>query len=177
MPQWPAEHLDFALERWGKGQAASLIAKEANIRFSTRYTRNSVIGQMYRHAPDAAKRKGRISRAQMKVRRGTRPKMPRFGPKREPSAPVLPLPPRSVTDIARVSFDDMQPHLHCRWPVGEIEAGKFDTAKPHYCGDKPIPGKPYCHPHLQRSTGTPVIMPEPTNVVPFAPVEPREMVS
>lgn len=68
------------------------------------------------------------------------------------AGPILkPIPePRPRRDlpslVARVSFDDLEAD-HCRFPVGEPGREGFG-----FCGEKRLPGRPYCACCVERST-------------------------
>ena len=68
--------------------------------------------------------------------------------------PPTPLPPRAETDIARVSFNDLETGKHCKWVCGD-PADSFKLDKPLYCGQPPILGLPYCVHHGVRAHSPP----------------------
>lgn len=36
----------------------------------------------------------------------------------------------------------LKPKRSCQWPIGDPRSADF-----HFCGDQPMPGKPYCASH------------------------------
>ena len=75
-----------------------------------------------------------------------------------------PLPPPHETDIARVSFVELDEdgHRHCKWPVGTVES----IHAPLFCGAGRLPGASYCADHLRRAYQAP----QPRRPAPAAPV-------
>ena len=64
------------------------------------------------------------------------------------------LPPRSETDVARVSFADMEEGKHCKFiPIDPADDFRLD--KPMYCGAAPVPGSRYCMHHVVRCHNPP----------------------
>lgn len=59
----------------------------------------------------------------------------------------MPLPAPQADDIARVSFNDLEPH-HCRYIPGEPKGHPMDD--PMYCGLQRVDGASYCAGHLRR---------------------------
>lgn len=161
---WPDEHLQFALARWSQGDSAGAIADLLGRNFNWRTTRNAVIGQINRHATPEVRRSKFASRLNMGHNKGNKQRRPKNKTRRalrqKPLTPLqmirlegTPLPLRQETDIARVSFNDLEPGKHCRF-IPETD-GPFKLDKPHYCGLKPVPGLPYCPAHSQRCYGPP----------------------
>lgn len=157
--KWPEAHLARALEHWANGLSGRDVATRVNAEFSTRYTRNAIIGQVHRHGTQQH-RQSRItlSRDQLAKRRGARvdirfarkkPVPPQAHKRRSvlESLPATPLPPRRETDIARVSFMALEPH-HCRFIPGEAKDLSLDA--PLYCGERKVPGLSYCEVHARR---------------------------
>ena len=156
---WTRERVDKLREGFAKGLSASIIADQIG-----EVSRNAVIGKLHRlgllrghnnplklkkkyHAPTREKRKNITDAIRARYRDGIpgiqelknaihrqRILQPDMGPletfKAEP-------------DVARVkSVLDLEPH-HCRWPCGEPTDG--------FCGEKHLPGLPYCERHSQRA--------------------------
>lgn len=156
--RWTPERLEATMKLWKAGHSASIIAARL-----TGVTRNAVIGAVHRHGRKygvdakivrkrrpgvealrqyAAVRRARAAAAtklQMELRKSSLVKLPKS-----------PLAPHSQTDVARVS---MARHVEgqCRFPVGDFIS--IDT--PWYCGDKIVPGLPYCEHHACRCYAPP----------------------
>lgn len=116
-------------------------------------TRNSVIGKINRlglsniKTGPSPRTRARISRSVTEYRQSKK-REPRQTTKVQQLLATEPLPPPAETDIARVSFDDLDSAKHCRWPCAEMEG---NTAKPIYCGDAKVVGLPYCDHHARRA--------------------------
>jgi len=151
---WSPENIETLKAYYDRGMSCSEIAKRM-----PGTTRNAIIGKVHRldlarrghtlNRPDPvpAKRAKRIAREEAKAS----PPKPKRNPvlvelfKREP----LPLP--AATDLARVSFADLEPH-HCRFPVGEPKRPGFG-----FCGADIVPGLPYCAHHARRCYAAPAV--------------------
>ena len=151
---WPEGSKEFAYSLLKTGQSASRVAAQLLLRFGIHKTRNAVIGISYRAddsvgLPKASKATrswtGRIGgRRIAKRRRLATENIPPL-PKRPAPMPDAELPPRHETDVARVSFIDLEDH-HCRFIPG-------DPAPPHekqFCGAERRRGSAYCNVHAIR---------------------------
>jgi GcrA cell cycle regulator len=159
---WDDERIERLKKEWAEGGTASSIGNRMGC------SRNAIIGKVHRlDLPD----RGRLSN-RVYGKKGTRSRSPKSTPHKAfvispqklalhkaMAANAEPLPPRSETDIARVSFADMEPSKHCRFIPGD-PGDNFKSDKPMYCGDKPVLGQAYCEVHLRRCHGTPLVMPE-----------------
>lgn len=163
--QWPEGQLDHVIVLWRDGKSASEAATITNAKFGTRHTRNAVIGQIHRHAPDELWRVRTHARASMSANKRKRILRPRpSGPKMSPQKAALaelmasqtPLPPSSATDIARVSFNDLEDGRHCKFIPGD-PMDNFKPDKPLYCGAKPVPGLKWCADHAVRCHNPPAL--------------------
>lgn len=131
----------------GKGHSCSQIAAVLSRKYVF-VTRNAVIGKAHRMGIELpGPVGGRHKTRQKRIRR--------LPTKRPVSALSLwqtlscgPLPSPQETDIARVSFADLE-HGMCRWIPGD-PAGRSSSDK-QYCGLETIPGKPYCKGHFVRA--------------------------
>jgi GcrA cell cycle regulator len=138
---WTDETTQTCVELWLEGHSSALIASKMGI------SRNAVIGKMHRMGLS----KGTPGQSRIQINRKpgprpSRPKKPRISPftglaRLDYSADPVPLPAPRADDIARVSFDQLEPH-HCRYIPGEPTSG--------YCGLTAVPGHSYCAGHLQR---------------------------
>ena len=54
-------------------------------------------------------------------------------------------------DVARISFDDLEPH-HCKWICTPEPMAHHE---PSFCGCKREEGQPYCAEHVRRATSSP----------------------
>jgi GcrA cell cycle regulator len=139
---WTDEKIKTCVNLWLEGLSSSLIAARTGI------SRNAVIGKMHR----MGLAKGTPGQARVQVNRSPfqrkpgRPKKPRYSPitglaTLDYDVPAYVPPPPSADDVARVSFENLEPH-HCRFIPGEVAEG--------YCGLTTVPGHSYCATHLQR---------------------------
>lgn len=143
MSFWTPEKIAALRDLWDTGASASIIGSQIGA------SRNAVIGKAHRlklerrssndtrAATAARKAKGQIGVA--------RPRAVISCVRLEPS----PLPRPVVTDVARVSFDDLEPH-HCRFPVGEPGREAFG-----FCGHVKVDGLSYCADHAVRVFNAP----------------------
>jgi hypothetical protein len=150
---WSGPKRERMYALWIGGCSAATVARILNNEFGSAHTRNSIIGQMNRHYPDAPSHKIHENKA--------RKRKPRPRPTRVPLSPLqaimaqkAPMPPRSETDVARVSFADLENGKHCKFIPGN-PGDDFRLDKPIYCGMPPVPGTHYCEPHLVRCHSPP----------------------
>lgn len=159
---WTQERVDELKALHAQGLSASQIARRMH-----NVTRNGVIGKLHRlginHVRPISRKHSRMSTLRGNVGysgllataklSSEKTKKARdeyawrialaMGKTRAPKE-AEPLPPPSETDIARVSFADLEPH-HCRFIPGDPKAsGKL------YCGCDAVPGLPYCEAHAAR---------------------------
>lgn len=145
--QWSDEVKAFALKRAADGISASLIAKQIWIKFEVRKTRNAVIGLVHRCGQSLRGDAGTKSATKANKARRARKQ---WTPPKKPSPIRLitePLPPRQETDIARVSFLDLEQE-HCRFIPGDSAGVPQD--QPLYCGLPRFQGSSYCPAHTAR---------------------------
>ena len=144
---WTEEKVEALRKFWPEGHSASQIGLWLGC------TRNSVIGKVHRI--------GLQLRGQTKAG-GRKPRLrPRPRPLRaKPISPLQKLireggqlPPRAETDIARVSFSDLEDGKHCKFIPGDPKDFKPDT--PMYCGAQPELATHYCKHHLVRCHSPP----------------------
>lgn len=147
------------------GKSAFEAAKLLNTRYRCRdYTRNSIIGQVSRHGTAEVRSVMRSRCGPSRTNRTT--KIVRNAVRKPPQKPAQsklaeflaanakPLPSPSETDVARVSFNDLDPKLHCRFVPADPSDG-FSLTKPLYCGISPVLGTAYCEAHLRRCHNPP----------------------
>jgi len=141
---WPDETVARLKKLWADGLSASTIAQ----RLGNGLTRNAVIGKVSR-LKLPGRRTTSIMQGKVTARKNRlyRREAPRAMPKR-PILPVEPLPPREETDIARVSFNQLDKGM-CRFIPGD-PCEDFGMDKPLYCGEATVPGQAYCVHHARR---------------------------
>ena len=161
---WSDAKIEELKQLWAQGYSCSQVGIALGV------SRNAVIGKVHRLGlPLRGPTSSRVTRAK-------RQSMPK--PRKKPfmfNAPFgtealrairqagAPLPPPHETDIPRVSMADLQEH-QCRWVVGDpATVGSYG---PLFCGEKRIPGLPYCEPHARRAYQPP----QPRRPAPAAPV-------
>jgi GcrA cell cycle regulator len=140
---WTDERVALLKELWPQGFSASVIAAKIG-----GVSRNGVIGKVHRLGM-AQKRQAGYRPARKGPRKAVlapvrmwHPNIARTEPPQEPT----PIPPPAADDIARVQFDQLEPH-HCRFVPGEPKDG--------FCGLDKVPGTSYCAGHLARCTTSP----------------------
>ena len=144
---WTEERTELAVKLWAEGLSASQIARKIGD-----VTRNAVIGKIHRLGLSGRARHTRsASPYQRKPRRAPRARCrkndgaPRSIPKHVCRPSPEPSPERQPTDVARVSFAELEKH-HCQFPCGDPKSEDFG-----FCGHKRVPGLPYCAHHAQRT--------------------------
>jgi len=130
-PAWTDDRVDRLTKLWREGLSASVIATRLG-----GCTRSSVLGKLHRLC---LLRDGRPT-----SRKCTIPGRPR-----NPILTPYALPPREQTDIARVSWNDMNERHTCRWIPGDPM--KTDQQEPLFCGGERVSGLPYCTAHTMRA--------------------------
>ena len=158
---WTEHRVEMLTHLWADGLSASQIAGRLG-----GVTRNSVIGKIHRLGlSDRAIKRPRKSSIQIRKQRGKAARGTAFNPTwgKPPPLRAVPIPAPRETDIARVSFlelDEIAVAIpladgatrivtkHCKFPVLE------DVAPRHvkqFCGDERIIGSSYCHTHHERA--------------------------
>lgn len=151
---WSDDRVELVKKLWADGYSCSQIAMRMG-----GITRNAVIGKVSRLklAPRAV-----TCRTVTPKKRRSRERNnfnPRWGkPKSLVPIPTEPLPPPHITDIARVSFMDLDEAKDCKFVCGEPK-GPYEK---QFCGDQRVPGLPYCTVHAQRCYGPPTPAKRPT---------------
>lgn len=155
---WSPENVERLTKLWGDGLSSSQIASRIG-----GCTRNSVIGKVHRlglsgrattvrsksaHCSFGGKKTSAImrERAKQQVRAKVKAEAPD-----SMRIPREPMPPQVATDIARVSFADIEPG-QCRFIPGDPKA-----PGPMFCGCETVPGTSYCPGHLARCYVTPKV--------------------
>jgi GcrA cell cycle regulator len=158
MNPWTEERTELAVKLWNDGESASDIARRLNCG-AAHFSRNSVIGKIHRLGMSGRRKVTRKYGKRPKQARKPRNPAFRYGRPLTAAQEALrklkqeALPPPAETDIARVSFADMEPHLHCRFIPG-VPSENFKMDAPMYCGHTPVKGTPYCKVHAQRCFDT-----------------------
>ncbi len=152
---WTDERVDLLKKLWTDGFSASQIAVRLR-----GVTRMAVIGKVHRlglsgrattvrmkshHAGLGGKKTSAImrERAKQQVRAKVKAEAPEF--MREP------FPDPVMTDVARVSFADIESGM-CRFIPGDPKSGGL-----MFCGCETVPGMPYCADHALRCYATPTV--------------------
>ena len=152
---WSPENIERLTKLWGDGLSSSQIASRIG-----GCTRNSVIGKVHRlglsgrattvrsksaHCSFGGKKTSAImrERAKQQVRAKVKAEAPEF--MREP------FPDPVMTDVARVSFADIESGM-CRFIPGDPKSGGL-----MFCGCETVPGMPYCADHALRCYATPTV--------------------
>ncbi len=145
---WDERAIEALKKYWPTEMPASEIAEKLGAT-----SKSAVIGNK---KPSAHHRKGQL--AQVSYSPKVKAKVASAGGReawveqKMKAGPILkPIPePRPRRDlpplVARVSFDDLEAE-HCRFPVGEPGREGFG-----FCGEKRLPGRPYCACCTERST-------------------------
>lgn len=170
---WEKEHKDRAITLAKEGYAASKIAAILEHEFGIKKSRNACIGVVYRAGANlfgggslSSKRAGRKVAA---TRRYHRQKLEstfnKFRPAPSPVRAILcdglPLPPPGATDVARVSFKDLEDR-QCRWIPAHLDPKGHPQNRPLYCGEKTAAGTDYCTDHVKRLYSSPPVRNPPT---------------
>ena len=146
---WRNELLDELKKRWLAGESASEISSALLSNFHVAFSRNAIMGKLYRLGI---------------TRPGQKPRAARIPPRRsvQPWAKSLPQtwpksPPRKGSSLtAQFSQGSLcslleLTNLTCRWPIGDPSTDDF-----RFCGIAEadlIGNRPYCKFHTQMSAG------------------------
>lgn len=139
-PLWNPTHTERLKKYHSDGCSASVIATRLNTEFGASYSRNAIIGRMYRLG--LPKRRSRTFAAP-KV-----PRAPRIIWHRPPKAQPVVVPQIKDLEIPleqRRTLFELAPNT-CRWPVGEATSPDF-----FFCGAEVQEDKPYCIGHCARA--------------------------
>lgn len=140
---WTDERIVLLKKLWGEGFSCSQIAMRIGS-----VSRCGVIGKIHRLG---------LSGRPTTHRKKTKPRRPKtrplgwFKPASRIPIPTDPLPPPHISDVARVSFMELDESRHCKFVVGEPK-GPYE---PQFCGDERILGLPYCLAHAHRCYAPP----------------------
>ena len=159
---WPAPAKEYAFKLIVEGNSGTAVARMVNARFAMAKSRNAIIGIAYRNGLTLKGGNPGTGGARTKIRKPRKPRKKSFT---FGSAPSLsdalqairmagtPLPSPAETDIARISFVqlDEDGHRHCKWPVGNVES----IHAPLFCGTPRLPGLSYCIDHARRAYQAP----------------------
>lgn len=163
---WSDARVELLAKLWAEGRSGSQIAGRLG-----GVTRNAVIGKVHRlglvdranprsnHTGLGVVRK-RKSRAPSDASRLNFARQRPASPLRQVLLDRSPIPPPATTDIPKVSFLELEPTKHCRWPCIDDPA-KVRVQDPQFCGDPRVEGQPYCRDHCRRA---------------FQPPQPRRLI-
>ena len=159
---WTDERRELVVKLWKEGLSASGVAQRVG-----GTTRNAVIGIIHRmglsgrSAENRMKSRKRKIAAQASYARGQEKRRARLAelksrePKRErffgDVQSVAPLPLPLDTDIARVSFAELEPGM-CKFIPGDPRA-----SGPMFCGCAVVPGLSWCEAHARRVFNAPAV--------------------
>ncbi len=135
---WNDERVELLKELWGAGKTAAEIAQQ----LGGNITRNAVIGKAHRLGLS-----GRVSPIQKKPKRSSASSAGSSPAASSSSAPVQSAPrvKETYVDVPRpnggVSLMELKEKM-CHWPIGDPKKAGF-----HFCGDRSVPGLPYCGEH------------------------------
>ncbi|MCW8835412.1 MAG: GcrA family cell cycle regulator [Rhodospirillales bacterium] len=153
---WTPERIETLTELWGQGLSAAEIGARLGI------TKNAVVGKVHRLAlpkrPSPIKRERPAGKAAPKA--ATKPAAKAAKPARTsaPSAPAetaKPTAARKPAPVAKspakavpgqvITLNSLKSGM-CAWPSGDPGTEEF-----HFCGEKIVPGKPYCADHCAKA--------------------------
>jgi len=151
---WTDERVEALARLWGEGLSASQIAAQLG-----GVTRNAVIGKVHRLGL-SGRNKAAAPAPSQKVRKPARPVGLTSGPlatapngsagasptavAAEPPAAQPERPEEVVIPFSdRVTIMELRESM-CRWPLGDPTTPEF-----RFCGQRSIPGVPYCTHHAQ----------------------------
>ena len=144
---WTEEIVEALREKWSYGKSCTVISRELNSQFGTKFTRNAVIGKVDRiNLPKRVS----VIRALFGRAQGTRK---RHEPK-PPKSPKVKLPTfyqaraladQEIPQAQRKTFFELGAH-DCRFPVGEPGSADF-----FFCGGQAEDSQPYCTGHCVRA--------------------------
>jgi GcrA cell cycle regulator len=130
---WTNELIHELTQLWDAGYSASHIGKRLGV------SKNAVIGKAHRLKLPARPSPIRAERAVPRLR----PPAPKAVSKPRPALEVVPRPaPKPVSRPARRRSGGPS----CLWPIGDPGQPDF-----HFCGEPPVPGKPYCDSHCAKA--------------------------
>lgn len=131
---WTDKRVDVLKKLWSEGKTAAEIASELG-----GVTRNAVIGKAHRlklsnrgsmvQSPKKIKKKVNTARKPAPANANVAPKKKK----------VL----KSDLQRERIPLDDLAAN-QCKWPIGDPKTADFG-----FCGDRKVPGIPYCVEHAQ----------------------------
>ncbi len=130
---WTNEQLNRGLALWAEGKSGTQLADALNAEFGTNYTKNAVIGKIWRSNPAQRTKENRGNW----VRRNTikRPK-----PEEVPDITDL-----SIPFAQRKTLFELERGI-CKWPVGNPDEPNF-----FFCGGKSLATASYCAGHAKRA--------------------------
>ena len=138
---WTEERVSLLRKLWGEGHTAAEIAKELG-----GVTRNAVIGKAHRLklsnrvSPIQQNRKPANKNVERKKSVEKIRTAANTSVRKAPSKPVVTE--EIVVKTGKMhSLMDLQPRM-CRWPSGDPKEENFG-----FCGEKVLPGLPYCECH------------------------------
>jgi GcrA cell cycle regulator len=138
---WTEERIEKLKEHWAEGFSASQISGLMGAA-----SRSAIIGKVHRLGLS-----GRIVKTR-KIAKRRRPSrlasLRNFTPRPTMKLASYTPPPPSETDVARVSFNQLD-KTHCKWIIGD--PSELGQDQPMFCGAERVEGLPYCRDHAIRA--------------------------
>lgn len=132
---WTDERVDMLKKLWDAGKTAADIAQQ----LGDNITRNAVIGKAHRLGLSG--RSSPIQRKSKKTQANTPSPKPKAGSEAHKEQMRLHKSANAPRPNGGVSLMDLKDRM-CHWPIGDPQKAGF-----HFCGDKGVPGLPYCAEH------------------------------
>lgn len=132
---WNEERVELLKKLWGAGKTAADIATQ----LGDNITRNAVIGKAHRLGLSG--RTSPIQRKSKKNQANTPSPKPKAGTQAHEEQVRLHESANKPRPDGGVSLLDLKDRM-CHWPIGDPKKSGF-----HFCGDRNVPGLPYCAEH------------------------------
>jgi GcrA cell cycle regulator len=132
---WTDERVELLKKLWDSGKTAADIAQQ----LGENITRNAVIGKAHRLGLSG--RSSPIQRKSKKTQANTpspKPKMGTEAHKEQVRLHETANKPKANGGVGLIELKDRM----CHWPIGDPKKPGF-----HFCGDRNVPGVPYCAEH------------------------------
>jgi hypothetical protein len=149
---WPMGSEAKLEELWNQGLRASRCAVLVNQEFGTQFTRNAILGKVWRMGLSRNKKKLAKKLAPARVKKAARVEQAKTPqPQKLPAPPLVlcvvpPLPAWApLPNVKPVPLASIQ-STHCRWPVEVVGSTEYLC-----CGALKLETGPYCKLHAKRS--------------------------